>query len=82
MYLFPFKAHFKVSFGVHKLFFVLECQRSAVFVTKKIRFLTFNFLNLTLPFVLFSFHYILVVFEQISFYFHFNHSDVRIKQNV
>jgi hypothetical protein len=47
-----------------------------------IRFLTFNFLNSKLPFVSFGFCSFLVVFEQISFYFHFDHSDVRIKQNV
>jgi hypothetical protein len=35
-----------------------------------------------LPFVLFGFHYFLVVFEQISLYFIFDHSDVKIKQNV
>jgi hypothetical protein len=35
-----------------------------------------------LPFVSFGFSYFLVVFEQSDFYFHFDHSDVRIKQNV
>jgi hypothetical protein len=38
MYLLSFKAHFKVIFWVQKLFFVLECQRFAVFVTKTIFF--------------------------------------------
>jgi hypothetical protein len=67
---------------VQKLFFWLECQRFAFFVTKTIRFFTFNFLNSKLPFVLFGFRYFLVVFERIRFYFHFVHSDVRIKQDV
>jgi hypothetical protein len=31
---------------------------------------------------LFGFRYFLVVFERISFFFHFVHSDVRIKQDV
>jgi hypothetical protein len=82
MYFLSFKAHFKVFFGVQKLFLVLECQRFAFFVTKTICFLTFNFLNSKLPFVSFAFRYFLVVFEQISFYFRFDHSDVRIKQYV
>jgi hypothetical protein len=77
-----FKVNFKVIFGVQKLFFGLECQRFAFFVTKTIRFLTCNFLNSKLPFVLFGFRYFLVFFERICFYFHFNHSDVRIKQIV
>jgi hypothetical protein len=45
-------------------------------------FLTFNLLNSKLPFISFGFHYFLVVFERICFYFHFNYSDVRIKQIV
>jgi hypothetical protein len=49
---------------------------------KTFRFLTFNLLNSKLPFVSFGFRYFLVVFERISFYFHFDHSDVRIKQEV
>jgi hypothetical protein len=69
-------------FGVQKLFFVLECQRFAFFVKKTIRFLTYNFLNSKSPFVSFGFRFFLVVFELILFYFHFDHSDVRIKQNV
>jgi hypothetical protein len=51
MYLLSFEVNFKVIFGVSKLFFGLECQRFAFFVTKTIRFLTFNFLNSKLPFV-------------------------------
>jgi hypothetical protein len=78
MYLLPFKVNFKVIFGVQKLFFALECQRFAFFVTKTIKF--FNFLNSKLFFVSFGFCYFLVVFERICFYFHFDHSDVRIKQ--
>jgi hypothetical protein len=65
--------------GVKNCFFLLECQRFVFFVTKTIRFLTSN---LKLPFVSFGFRYFLVVFERISFYFHFDHSYVRIKQNV
>jgi hypothetical protein len=42
--------------------------------------LSFNFLNSKLHFVSFGFRYFLVVFERICFYFHFDHSDVRIKQ--
>jgi hypothetical protein len=49
---------------------------------KTIRFFTFTFLNSKLPFVSFGFCYFLVVFERISFYFHFVQSDVRIKQDV
>jgi hypothetical protein len=81
MYLLSFKVNFRVIFGVQKLFFGLECQRFAFFVTKTIRFLTFNFLNSKLLFVLFGLRYFLVVFERI-FFFHFDHSDVRIKQIV
>jgi hypothetical protein len=82
MYVLSFKAHFNVIFEVKKLFFVLECQRFAFFVTKTIPFLTFNLLNSKLPFDLFGFCYFLVFFERISFYFHFDHSDVWIKQYV
>jgi hypothetical protein len=45
-------------------------------------FVTFYFLNSKLSFVWFGFCYFLVVFEQISFYFRYNYSDVRIKQNI
>jgi hypothetical protein len=82
MYLLSFEVNFKLIFGVQKRFFGLECQRFAFFVTKTIRFLTFNFLNSKLPFVLFGFRYFPVVFERISFYFHFDHNNVRIKQIV
>jgi hypothetical protein len=39
-------------------------------------------MNLKLIFVSFGFRVFLVVFERISFYFHFVHSDVRINQNI
>jgi hypothetical protein len=79
---FVFKAHLRVIFGGQRLYFFLECQRFAFFVKNNSVLFTFCILNSKLPFVLFGFCYFLVVFEPISFYFHFYHSDVRIKQNV
>jgi hypothetical protein len=57
-------------------------SRFCFFHSKNNSFLTFNFLYSNLPFVLLGFCYFLVVFERNSLHFHFNHSDVRIKQNV
>jgi hypothetical protein len=51
MYLLSFKAHVQVIFGGQKVFFFLECQPFAFFITKTIHFLTFNLLNMKLPFV-------------------------------
>jgi hypothetical protein len=58
-----------------KAVFCLRMSTFCFFHNKNIRFLTFNFLNSKIPFVLLGFRYFLVVFERISFYFHLDHSD-------
>jgi hypothetical protein len=62
--------------------FFLRMSTLFFFRNKNNLFLTYNFLNWNLPFISFVFLCFIVVFEQISFYFHLNHSDVRITQNV
>jgi hypothetical protein len=72
IYLLTFNANFKIIFWGQKLFF-LRMSMFCFFRNENISFLTFNFLNSKLPFVLFG---------GFRFYFIFDHSDVRIKQNV
>jgi hypothetical protein len=74
-----FKIHFEEFFTAKNRFFFLECQCFAFLSFENHSFFTWNqkFVSFRSGFVFF-----LDIFDRNSFYFPFDHSDLRIKLNV